>query len=505
MKTLASLAAAAALAAVLAGSAAGGAAGRPFHGQNQKIAFTTDRNAGQDAIIVANADGSGRVDLNAQGRSPEFSPNGREIAFSSTRDGNSEIYVMNADGTNQTRLTFNTLYDSRPQWTADGRRIVFTRINPDGNWDIYRMNADGSDQVDLTNNPALEWGQSVRGNTIVFTREENGVGHIFEMNVDGRNVRRITDGPLYDSYPDLSPWGDLVLFQRDTADHTGDDLWIASENGRWERQLTHQAATGYINEATWSPDGSQIMYSQCAPFGDNPCVLHVMNVDGSGDQDISTPRIPYVDTFDAMPGPLWSPLFASGTGPTIGVVDGRLQFDVPSTTVNDPSTGYISAGAVAACQLTGDFDIQADYFLLEWPPVSDVNLDFDTYDTLNGSYGDVHGMFVFNPGFGTGISTHFPGPVNTFVSAPELTGSLRIARVGSTLTAYRLVDGVWTALQSTTDTSTEVGVNLNVFSNVPPLSHPDVSVAYDNFRVNSGTFSCPTWWSDNFADWAPQR
>jgi hypothetical protein len=114
-------------------------------------------------------------------------------------------------------------------------------------------------------------------------------------------------------------------------------------------------------------------------------------------------------------------------------------------------------------------------------------------------------LFVFDPGFGTGVSTHFPGPINTFVSAPELLGSLRFVKVGSTLTAYRMIAGTWSALQSTSDTASLVDVNLNVFSNAPPLSHPDAIVAYDNFRVNSGVFSCPSWWSDNFADWAPLR
>ena len=47
--------------------------------------------------------------------------------------------------------------------------------------------------------------------------------------------------------------------------------------------------------------------------------------------------------------------------------------------------------------------------------------------------------------------------------------------------------------------------SLDVFSNAPPFSHPEVKVAYDNFRVNAGTFSCPIWWSDNFADWAPAQ
>ena len=293
-----------ALLAASATAAAAGADRAPAAPAPEKIAFSSNR-TGQDEIVVANADGSDRVDLNAQGRLPEFSPDGRKIAFSSTRDGNSEIYVMNADGSNQTRLTFNTLYDSRPQWSADGRKLVFTRLTADGNWEIFRMRADGSDQVDLTNNPAVEWGQSTLGDRIVFTREEAGVGHIFVMNIDGRGLRRITNTSSYDSYPNLSPGGDLVLFVRDAPGGTGDDIWVTRDEGRGERQLTHQSAAGYVVEPAWSPDGSQIMYSQCGgPLGASPCVLHVMNADGSNDHDISTPKAPWEDTFTGRPARL---------------------------------------------------------------------------------------------------------------------------------------------------------------------------------------------------------
>jgi hypothetical protein len=113
-------------------------------------------------------------------------------------------------------------------------------------------------------------------------------------------------------------------------------------------------------------------------------------------------------------------------------------------------------------------------------------------------------MFVFDPGGGTGISTHFPGPDNTFVPAPEASGTLRLARVGTTLTAYRLTAAGWSALQSTSDPVSEIALNLNVVSNAPQFSHPDVKVAYDNFRVNGGTFSCPSWWRDNAPNWQPR-
>jgi len=79
-----------------------------------------------------------------------------KIAFSSKRDGNSEIYVMNADGSEQTNLTNNPNSDASPSWSPDGKKIAFESAR-DGGFEIYIMNADGSGQTILTNNPAQKW------------------------------------------------------------------------------------------------------------------------------------------------------------------------------------------------------------------------------------------------------------------------------------------------------------------------------------------------------------
>jgi TolB protein len=83
---------------------------------------------------------------------PTFSPDGKRIAFGSDRDGNYEIYVMDADGGHPTRLTENESMDLRPAWSPDGRQIAFTS-NRDGNYEIYVMKADGSALRRVTDNP----------------------------------------------------------------------------------------------------------------------------------------------------------------------------------------------------------------------------------------------------------------------------------------------------------------------------------------------------------------
>src|SRR5262249_24096622 len=79
---------------------------------------------------------------------------GSKIAFASERGGNREIYLMNADGSNQTQLT-NSGFDDGPTFSADGSKIAFFTVR-DGNAEIYVMNADGSNQVRLTNNTAID-------------------------------------------------------------------------------------------------------------------------------------------------------------------------------------------------------------------------------------------------------------------------------------------------------------------------------------------------------------
>ena len=145
-----------------------------FPGANGMIAFAHYDGNGEEQIFLLDPKVSLTQLTDSGGSHPAWSPNGRRLAFSSSRDGDDEIYVMNADGTDQTRLTNNPASDGAPAWSPDGAKIVF-QSNRDGNREIYVMSANGSGQIRLTNNPAADsnpaW--SPDGSTIAFDSDRD--------------------------------------------------------------------------------------------------------------------------------------------------------------------------------------------------------------------------------------------------------------------------------------------------------------------------------------------
>ena len=145
--------------------------------------------------------------------SPAWSPGGRKIVFVSTRDGNQEIYVMNADRSNQTRLTNHTGADTVPSFTADGSQIEFIR-ETNGTQETFVMDADGSDQHALGNFTGIYASWSPDGTKLAYAAFA-GVATDYDIYVadpDGSNAVDISELAGFESSPRWSAEGTTVVF-----------------------------------------------------------------------------------------------------------------------------------------------------------------------------------------------------------------------------------------------------------------------------------------------------
>ena len=214
-------------------------------------------------LMLMNPDGSGKTPLLINGRPEDipkgYHPDGSQIVFSTNRDGNSEIYKMNADATEQVRLTNNPANDSWPRWSPDGTRIIFQSNRRANNTDIWSMDSFGGNLVNLTPDPAVdstpEW--SPDGTKITFTRNLGGAAgnEVFVMNADGSNPVNLTNnsrfptaGFNYDAIPSWSPDGRKIAFTS-TRDNGDFEVYTMNADGSDVTRITF--ASGFDGRCDW--------------------------------------------------------------------------------------------------------------------------------------------------------------------------------------------------------------------------------------------------------------
>ncbi len=219
------------------------------------------------------------------------------IAFVSWRDGNGDVYVMNADGTGVKRLTTTTqpASSANPAWSRDGSRIAFAS-NRDGHEEIYVMNADGSSVSRLTyfNSSFPSWyyssvpSWSPDGSRIVFASSRDDADALYVMNADGSGISRLTNNPstvASDAAPVWSPDGSKILFLRVVYGQDNNwDVYVMNADGSGQVNLTNSVGVDECGRPDWSPDGSKIVFAADSFGNGNTCrsaQLYVMNANGT--------------------------------------------------------------------------------------------------------------------------------------------------------------------------------------------------------------------------------
>ena len=236
-----------------------------------QIAFSSNRD-GNWEIYVMNADGRNKRKLTNTPYlewHPSWSPDGKHIAFTANGDGNMkfwhanlEIYVMNADGGNQQNLTKNFRHDSDPAWSPDGKRIAYVSAM-DRNKEIHVMEVDGENQRRLTNSGNVHihnweptW--SPDGERIAFTSNRDGNLEIYVMNADGGNQQRLTnsgDVRIHNWNPSWSPDGERIAFTSN-RDRNSEIYVMNTEGG----ELQNRTKGIHGDDSSWSPDGKRIAF-----------------------------------------------------------------------------------------------------------------------------------------------------------------------------------------------------------------------------------------------------
>jgi Tol biopolymer transport system component len=360
-----------------------------FSGNNGKILFDSDRDSGNNELYVINADGTGQTRLtNSEEweQQSSWSPDGAKIAFTRDLGGYRTIYVMDADGGSPVQLTNPPpgviQRDSEPAWSPDGNKIAFTRsyyVGDDYRSDIYVMNADGSNQTKLTDSPINNWGPSWSpdGTKIAFVSdrddntgtEVNG-NDVFVMNADGTGQTNLTNNPgLWDEFPDWSPDGSKIVFARCCDGRY--EIYAMNPAGSGVTRLTDNPTEDYL--PVWSPDGKKVAFISDRDGSDE---IYVMNADGGGQARLTNDTLAFSGwSLDWQPLPV-----KAGDADCDGDVDA-----VDALQVLRRVAGLSSAGCVLKANVKCDDALDAVDALLVLRDVAHLSVSLPGNCTAIGS------------------------------------------------------------------------------------------------------------------------
>ncbi len=199
---------------------------------------------------------------------PSRSPDAMWIAFASNRDGNWEIYVGKADGSEQRRVTYTVnAIDVDPVWSPQGDYIAYESAR-DGNWELYMVDVASGAEFRLTDNPANDinpfW--SPDGSKIVFQSDRDGLWQIYELNIATGEERRLSDGTGDDHDPAYSFDGTQIAF-RSYRDGDNSVIYVMDADGGNVTRISDPAADA--SNHAWSDDDQLLAYQAYGVDGDD--------------------------------------------------------------------------------------------------------------------------------------------------------------------------------------------------------------------------------------------
>lgn len=252
--------------------------------KSNHLVFSSQKDGNQEVYLLDLTTG-GATNLSQSSEDdgyPRCSSDGRKIAFATNRDGYWEIYLMNRAGNGQSNLTRNRGGNGYMDWSPDGQTLVFASTrNGEKNNELYIVRADGTGLKRLTNNPAEDvhpdW--SPDGKKIAFASERDGNRQIYVMNADGANLIRLMSNRWYDDYPAWSPDGSQLAFASDRDTRTSErlDIYVASRDGLNIRRIVSNPADD--RHPSWSPDGGLVAF---ASNRDGDRDIFIVRADGTG-------------------------------------------------------------------------------------------------------------------------------------------------------------------------------------------------------------------------------
>lgn len=250
---------------------------------DSRVAFvqeTGPKNARIKRVGVMDYDGANilwMTDSSSLVLAPQFSGDGRQLVYTSFDSGFPQVRVMDVATVTSRAVTQGA--DSMafsPRFSPDGRWIAYSLENG-GNTDIWLMDAATGAQRQLTDAPSIETSPSFSpdGRQIVFESDRSGAPQLYVMGIEGGEPTRISFGDGRYGSPAWSPKGDLIAFTK----QLGERFHIATmrTDGSGEKNLTES----FLDESpTWAPNGRVVMFTRVTPGGNGQPRLHSVDITG---------------------------------------------------------------------------------------------------------------------------------------------------------------------------------------------------------------------------------